>query len=121
MINQGNLDAGVFNQDDKDFFVVSAKRTQKRAGATPAIATTSWSRPLAASPKAAFVAFAEDTTFQVSAAWRADNQNKFSKEAANNNVAWTNGKILKLQKKQKAATALQVGAAALVLATASLL
>lgn len=71
LIEKGNLDDGAFNQDDKTYLTTSAKRTQKKTNDVPAIAVTTWSRPLAASPKAAFAELAVDNEFFVSAAWDA--------------------------------------------------
>ena len=73
-VQKGNLNDGYFNQKDADYMSVSSvKRTQKRDGTKPAIATAEWTRPVAASPGGAWVVLPEDTEFQATLGWRADN------------------------------------------------
>lgn len=120
LVSKGNMDDGVFNQLDKEYLTTEAKRTQKRSSELPAVATTTWSRPSAESTGKAFIALPIDTEFQSALSWRADDQNRYSRTAAADAIVWKNAKILKLVK-PKSASALQMGAAALVLATASLL
>lgn len=73
LINQGDANnGGAFNQADKDFVTISAKRTVKRANGVAAVAVTEFSRPLAESAGKAFGALAVDTSFVVALAWRAD-------------------------------------------------
>jgi len=117
-VQKGNINDGFFNPKDPTYMTTSAKRTQKQTGTTPAIAVTEWSRPVAESPEKAWPELPNDSEFEIALSWRAVDQQKFSKQSANNNIKWWSGKLLPLQK--KSAVALQMGAAVLAVASATL-
>jgi hypothetical protein len=120
LLTKGNMNDGSFKQVDKDYLKSSAERTQKRTGEVPAIAVTTWSRPVVASAGGDWIALPLEDSFLATLAWSAGDQRKYSRTQAAPAIVWSNAKILKLVK-PKSASALQMGAAALVLATASLL